>query len=57
MAEDSLLNELVERVDHYTLASHLTWALWAIIQANTSEIQVRGIFHSASQVSVAHTPV
>eukprot|EP00904_Undaria_pinnatifida_P006155 jgi/Undpi1/266/HiC_scaffold_1.g00262.m1 len=36
---DDLLRELVARVDKYTLASHLTWGLWAIIQANTSEIE------------------
>lgn len=38
---DDLLRELIARVDKYTLASHLTWGLWAIIQANTSEIEVR----------------
>lgn len=40
-SRDDLLRELVTRVDRYTLASHLTWGLWAIIQANTSEIEVR----------------
>ena len=38
---DDLVRELLPRVDRYTLASHLTCALWAIIQANTSEIEVR----------------
>ncbi|CAM9912530.1 unnamed protein product [Scytosiphon promiscuus] len=37
-AED-LIGELAKRVDQFALASHLTWALWAIIQANTSEIE------------------
>ncbi|CAM9295091.1 unnamed protein product [Laminaria digitata] len=36
---DDLIRELVTRVDRYTLASHLTWGLWAILQANTSEIE------------------
>lgn len=39
---DSLIGELARRVDRYVLASHLTWALWAVIQANTSEIEVGG---------------
>eukprot|EP00752_Nemacystus_decipiens_P012997 g11499.t2 len=36
---DNLVGELARRVDRYALASHLTWALWAVIQANTSEIE------------------
>lgn len=37
---DNLVSELARRVDRYVLASHLTWALWAIIQNKTSEIEV-----------------
>lgn len=41
---DNVISELARLVDRYTLASHLTWALWAVIQANTSEIEV-GLCH------------
>lgn len=37
---DNLVSELARRVDRYVLASHLTWALWAVIQDKTSEIEV-----------------
>ncbi|CAM9772899.1 unnamed protein product [Pylaiella littoralis] len=36
---DNLVSDLARRVDRYVLASHLTWALWAIIQNKTSEIE------------------
>ncbi|CAM9295810.1 unnamed protein product [Ectocarpus sp. 12 AP-2014] len=39
LSADNVISELARLVDRYTLASHLTWALWAVIQANTSEIE------------------
>ncbi|CAB1116385.1 unnamed protein product [Ectocarpus sp. CCAP 1310/34] len=39
LSADNVISELARLVNRYTLASHLTWALWAVIQANTSEIE------------------